>query len=178
MEGMEKKLDENDVSVLLLDKYVDDVQTVLESVGMGIRWNDDKLCWQENWQLEDEKSGRTHSDVTLEAFKDMANSIKDYIQFTVDKPSENASLKVPILDLQVWLEQNGKGEWILMNEFYEKEIASKLYMKKKSAVSERSKMTTLSQEVLRIMKNTCRQVPIECRKEILEEMMLKMERSG
>ena len=47
LEGMEERLVENKVEVYLLDKDVDDVQAVMESMGMGVRWEERWVgcCW-------------------------------------------------------------------------------------------------------------------------------------
>ena len=54
----------------------------------------------------------------MEVLKDIANTIYDCVQFTVDYPTNNDSEKVPVLDLNVYV----KGDQVV-HEFYEKPCA-------------------------------------------------------
>ena len=86
-------------------------------------------------------------------------------------------------DFQVWTEeedtdQESGTKTRLMFEFYEKPMASKLVIMENSALPHRMKITTLSQEIVRRMRNTCRAVSSKRRGEILSVYMKKLERSA
>ena len=65
-----------------------------------------------------------------------------------------------------------------MFEFYEKPMASKLVIMENSALPHRMKITTLCQEIVRRMRNTCRAVSSAGRGEILSVYMRKLQSSG
>ena len=69
--------------------------------------------------------------------KDIANTIYDCVQFTVDCPSSNDSGKVPVLDLNVYI----RGDQIV-HEFYEKPCASKMVIPYSSAHSNKMKIAS------------------------------------
>ena len=112
----------------------------------------------------------------------MANSILPYIQMKEDVATDCPEEKLPMLDFKVWKEEetgeNGEKKTIIKHEFYEKPMASKLVMMNKSALPHRMKVTTLSQEVVRRLKNTARSVGESKRRNILSNMMVKMRRAG
>ena len=82
----------------------------------------------------------------------MANSITTMVQFTGDCPSLNESGKMPLLDLQVWVDNNK-----LWFEHYRKQMANPLLMMNISAMPDIMKRTALTQELVRIRRNilTC-----------------------
>ena len=112
----------------------------------------------------------------------MSNSILPFIQLKEEVASDCKEGRLPMLDFQVWKEmvekEDGEKETLIKYEFYEKPMASKLMIMDRSALPHRIKVTTLSQEVVRRMKNTGRSVGEERRKKILTRMMTKMKRSG
>ena len=115
---------------------------------------------------------------------EMANSLYPYLQFTGELPEDNVNGKCPMLDLQVWKTRTSDGtrdqgyREEIHHEFYQKACSSTLVIMKESAMPERSKIVTLSQEVVRRMRNTGRAEPVESRAEILSDLMLKMKDSG
>lgn len=91
-----------------------------------------------------------------------------------------------MLDVKVWVErheiENLRGErtsrQILLHEFYEKPIVSKLVMMNPSAMPQKQKVTTLVQETIRRLRNTSRRIGKEQRVKILQKFVLKLKRSG
>ena len=84
-----------------------------------------------------------------------------------------------MLDVQVFLEKQKDGKWELKYEYYEKPVTSKMVMMKQSAMGEKCKVTTLTQETIRRMINTCRSTSTSQRAAILSTtMMSKMKASG
>ena len=55
--------------------------------------------------------------------------------------------RVPMLDLEVWVEKDIEGNQQLLYSYYEKPITSSLVIMAKSALIMRMKMTVLSQEI-------------------------------
>ena len=104
----------------------------------------------------------------------MANSICPIIQMTEDCPGLNPDGKLPILDLKVWTNEDGK----ILHEFYRKEMASRHLMLARSAMPEKMKRVSLTQEALRILRNTSTEVPWERVAEMLTDFCLRMKISG
>ena len=131
--------------IYMLDKYVDDVENVQESVGLGTKWTGEKLEWREEWMLQDQQLGRSHTNVTMAAVLNIANSVRPWLQFTSEEPNEKNGWRVPMLDVEVWAEEKDNHQ-ILMYSFYEKEVSSDLVIMKKSAMNEKTKVVTLSRD--------------------------------
>ena len=74
----------------------------------------------------------------------------NYIQFTVDCPSNHPSGWMPLLATQVRVAADNTIDY----KFFEKEISSKYVMMRNSAMSARVKMNCLTQEVIRRLRNT------------------------
>ena len=72
------------------------------------------------------------------------------IQFTFDVPSKNPDSKIAILDLKVNLDQNGN----VIHNFYEKPTKHPQLILANSAISYHQKITIMTQEAIRRMKNT------------------------
>ena len=93
-----------------------------------------------------------------------ANSIHPSIQVTIDFPTNYPDLKIPSLDLKLWLAQQFDSTThttsvILMHEHYCKEVSSKSVVNARSAIPWRDKRTILTQEILRILRNCSSQLP-------------------
>ena len=87
--------------------YVDDTSVVGKKVQRGLRLSEDKSClvWDEQCELEDR--ALSDNEVTARLFCDVANSIEEDIM-TYDVPSRNDDGKMPVLDLNVWIDENFK----------------------------------------------------------------------
>ena len=85
----------------------------------------------------------------------------------VDYPSQNEDGKLPILDLKVWIErkkvegreEEGGDVWVVLHEFYFKDVASKCVINAKLTLPWNCKRTVLTQEILRILLNCSRGFP-------------------
>ena len=108
----------------------------------------------------------------------MASDIFSGITFTCDCPSSNVNGKMPVLDLQLWLEKDESGVGVVRFEYYEKPIASKVVIHKKSAISWTVKRSTLVSEVYRRLYNCDPQVEWQERTEYVNHLVIKMWRSG
>ena len=71
-----------------------------------------------------------------------------------DWPSRNIDKKLPILDMKVWTNENGK----IVFTHYEKPMASKSVINAKSAHPEACKRSVHTQETLRRILNCSRQL--------------------
>ena len=116
-----------------------------------------------------------HSDQrTMNLIKTVADSLDENISVSFDVPSNYDDKKVPILDVKVGMNADGKIEHI----FYRKPIANKTTIMKSSAMDQSQKMKTLSQECFRRLHNTSDNVPESVMNNILNEFMMDLKNSG
>ena len=83
----------------LLERYIDDVNLVVNSISPGTKYENGRLTF--NHEKEDEDRKLPNDKVSMEIIKDIANSIHDMIEFTVDVPSNYADGKMPVLDRKI-----------------------------------------------------------------------------
>ena len=78
---------------------------------MGVRWNKSEASvqWDEEWERQDLEEGRSQDSVTLELFREMANSIAPDFQFTVDTKEDHRDGRITILDFQAWRVEEDPG---------------------------------------------------------------------
>ena len=113
-----------------------------------------------------------------------ANSFYKTLQFKLDIQEKHADKKVPILDFAVWSQREpdctreNQTREAVHHTFYEKEVVSPKVIEYKSAMAIRVKITTLSQEIIRSLKNTSRSATAEERANIITTFMMKMMLSG
>ena len=159
----------------LLLFYVDDTGVAVEELEPGCRFMKEEGKVR---VVEEEVEGdrRVPGDLrTAKVLAEVANSIFDYIQFTVDCPSNHASGWMPLLATQVRVTDDNTIDY----KFFEKEIASKYVMMRNSAMSARVKMNCLTQEVIRRLRNTRESLDWdEIKAPILTNFCKKMARSG
>ena len=156
----------------------------MESLEVGYRWDGKGMTWRKEWEEEDIANGEEDDKRTMREVRKMSDSVLPFIKFKEEVASECKDGKLPMLDFQVWKEvvddeeKEGAKKTNVMFEFYEKPVASKLVVMEKSALPHRVKITTLTQEIIRRMKNTCRRLGKQRRAEIITKFMKKMKRSG
>ena len=80
---------------------------------------------------------------------------------------------MPILDVEVAVKENA-----IRYRYYRKEMANPLVIHQKSAMPEKVKRRCLSNEVMRILRNTSREQPQEVKKFYLSEFSQRMRMSG
>ena len=68
--------------------------------------------------------------------------------------------------------------WKVLFEFFEKTMATNLMVEADSALSREVKLSTLSEEITRRLRNTSLDLESSCRLEILERACVKMKTSG
>ena len=118
--------------------YVDDTMAAAEEVEPGSRFvkEEGKVKVVEE---EVEADRLVAGDLrTARVLSDIGNSIFNFLQFTVDCPSSNASGWMPLLATEVRVAENNTIDY----KFYEKPISSRYVMMRNSAMSARVKMNT------------------------------------
>ena len=96
------------------------------------------------------------------------------IRFSFDLPEKHQDMKLPVLDLKVWLSETDE----LMYEFYEKPTKNVKTILVSSATSWHQKRTILTQEAIRRLKNTSESLGVEAQNRHLNVFMRKLQISG
>ena len=127
--------------------------------------------------LMEKEDVRTMRELSL-----LADSICQDLKTTFDCPGLHEDGKMPLLDLTVWTQlvakEGGKSEWEIVWEYYRKPCAARTVMLARSAMADRTKRSTLTQEAIRILRNCSLSVPWSRRAELLSDFSLRLKISG
>ena len=93
-------------------------------------------------------------------------------------PSDFPNKKMPLLNSQVWIEEDLMNGPQIRYEHYEKSMASKLEIQKDSAMPEQIKIATLVQGGITRLLNTSVELGKIKQNEILSTYMKKLQTSG
>ena len=168
------KLNELEVSYDVIKRYLDDINGVFKTLAPGTEFKNNELRINED-KIEEEKA--IHDDTrTMTVKKDIANSIDSMIQMTIDTPSSHTNNKVPMLDLEVWLEKEDKNK--IYYNFFQKPEKNRLVLMKSSAMPMNQKMNVLTQETFRRLYNTKEEVDSDTKVSILNKFMEDLKVSG
>ena len=113
---------------------------------------------------------KNRAKITFHVLNKIANDIDSMISFTNDVPENYDDMKMPVLDLKVYLDKNN----ILLHEFFEKPTKNPLVTLASSALPWRTKRTVFTQEAIRRMRNTSQRLPPETADRALSKYMLKL----
>ena len=155
-------------------RFKDDINLVAEAVEKGTKWLDGKLTIDETKRLEDKD--KSDSKVTIEVIKEIANNVDPMIRLTSQTPCNFEGGMLPILDVKVKINKNEGNR--LDFEFFEKPTKHPKVILMDSALSFSQKRTILTQECLRILRNTKIELGPEVQKKYLDKFMLKLKMSG
>ena len=186
------------LTIHLLHKYVDDCVMALRTLRRGVIRNmeDQALVWSREWELEDrDKSPEV---ITMTAIASLASSIVKCLNFTYDCPDSRTGTKMPVLDTYMWvgLEQSEAKipegmiamermvktrttvKNVVLYSFYRKPMCNQVPNWRINAAPESQKVATVSQELIRRMKNTSRDLPEEIMEATIREYMEELEEGG
>ena len=148
---------------------MDDTTYACVAIDPGVRFENGELVKKD--ELVEEDRNVADDERTMNVLKDVANSIFDCVQFTVDYPSKNENGKVPILDLEIAVVDNQ-----MIHEHFEKPCAAKMVIPFQSAHSRKMKMAVLVEEGVRRLRNTARGLDEEKRRSVMEKWSRKLRR--
>ena len=154
-------------------RYMDDIRLLLNSIKEGWRWDGTGLAYCRDWQVEDENSGETTTQRTGRVLKDIMNSIISFLNLTIEIEDDFDDKKLPTLDIKIWY-KGGK----VLHEHFEKVMKTNLVLEQRSALNENTKMSSLSQKVVRILLNCSEELDNDSRVKHLEEFSTKLSTSG
>ena len=110
---------------------------------------------------------------TAELLTKIANSIHKSISVKADFPSKNRNGRMPLLDLKVWVGDDG----LVKFSFYSKECSSKFLIPFHSAQSIGMKKRMLANEAFRRLVNISPDLPWVESVRVMDEFCVKMWRS-
>ena len=168
-----EKVSKAGLRMMLYERYVDDSNQVAEVPAVGTRYDIEQSKLVVDPQLRDHN---TPADERLaKVLLAIANTVMGCVEMEGDWPSKNEDGKMPILDMQVWMDQEGT----LMYKHYEKKVSSKTVLNAKSAHSAACKRSVHTQEVMRRLLNTSHRLSWEEEAApIITEYMDRMKEAG
>ena len=159
---------------LMIQRYVDDLNAVLSKLEPGVRYNHQEGKLEVQEELVEEDTRREGDERTMAVFGQIANSIDLDMEVEVDYPTKHASRWMPILDMQMTMGANNQVVYM----FYRKPMCSRYTMLANSAVSDRVKRTTMTNEALRRLLCCSKDLEEVKRVEVMEDYARLLKRSG
>ena len=161
---------------------IDDGDVFMQVFEKGWRWEGGDMKWRLEYKEEDEELDEEDDVRVMREFRRLCNSIWPWIQVKEDVGSKYEDKKLPILDLKVYVvelvNEYGVKYWVPRWSFYEKPMKSQYVLMKESAMGKKTKVTTLTQEVIRRLRNTSREAEDSEREEVMTKFAVKMWKSG
>ena len=162
--------------------YVDDDFLIFEFLPPGARWCSETKKMEVRQELVEMDLEVREDTRTMRELSLMADSLCPVLKTTFDCPGLQESGQMPLLNLQVWVERVNKGgggaEWEVMWEYYRKPCSTRTLMLARSAMSDRTKRSALTQEAIQILRNCSRSLPWTRRAAHLSDFSLRMKISG
>ena len=105
--AMEDRMRTSQMTSFFTEKYVDDVEVVLENLPVGSRWDPtgESISRTEESTEEDIASGKSRDQITMEVWKEMASNLVPGLKFTVDTVDNHNDRRLPMLDFKLWKEE-------------------------------------------------------------------------
>ena len=171
---------------------MDDVTVLMTALKRGVRWDSKKhrVAYSIDWEEEDILENLSDSKRTMNVVQNIMNSIFKNIQVTVEVPENFDDDKLPVLDFKCWVDTKEYYQHIddtsktpvltkrILYTFFEKEMSSKFSIMKTSALPEKSKISSLSNDMLRRMKNVSELLDQETRNIVVDNYARRLLMSG
>ena len=145
-----------------LKYYVDDGKLALETFPPGARLVNGKVVVMDEHKESDKII--PHDKRTANIILQLANSVTNTIKLTIEYPTNNSSGWMTILDIQVRVRDNR-----IEYKFYKKSMANHLTAMERSAVPDKIKRCSHTQEVIRRLRNTSINIDWSTKADILSE---------
>jgi hypothetical protein len=160
------------IPLVLLQRYVDDVNGAGSKLDRGtavvVREGQAEL------EVREEDTASEDDAFTAKVYQAVANTIRPKsIRMTVDYPSNHASQKLPILDMEVWPED---GQ--LLFQFYRKPMSSRALIMPRSAITTRETRNILLEEGNRRLRCCAPSLPWATKAAFLTGFAIDMMDSG
>ena len=159
-------LENNKLKVLLCKSYVDDVRWLLAKIVMGYKYEPEvkQLIYDLGYEVK--HTALSDYSYTSMVMLDIMNDVVGDMCFTIENQCEYENKRLPTLDFS--LKYITKGVHKVQYLFFKKPMASKLAIIQTSALAENIKSNTITQETIRRLSNTGRDITQVLRNNILE----------
>ena len=125
-------------------------------------------------EMIEEDEGKEVDELTMEVFKQVADSVDENIEVEVDFPSKNEDKMMPILDMKMKMNRDNQ----VVYKFYRKPQSNSRVMMARSALSDKQKRSTMSSEAMRRLMCCSPNLDNRERDKVMEDFALLMKRSG
>ena len=171
---LKKMLAENQISTEEDSRYIDDVRTILHAIKKGWRWTGKQLEFKESWRKEEEEINVSETAKTASVLGEMMNCVMPELKFTTETHEDFQDGTLPTLDTQLWVDEEG----FVRYRYFEKPMCTKKVISRRSAMGENGKVASLSQDLIRRLKNTSQELSQQVKNEIVDQYCTKMASSG
>ena len=166
-------LEEVEVKIENAFRYMNDLRHILPSIKLGWRWSKGRLIFRKCLEEEERELGISKEAKRASVMLYIQNSNLSCLKFEMETPEMFIEQKLPTLDFKCWMYGNK-----IMYSFFQKAVAKKTLIQRKSALGENCKVASLSQNMVRRMKNTSEELPDTERVSIINEYCAQLEASG
>eukprot|EP00794_Sanderia_malayensis_P016493 gene16493-18133_t len=159
---LKERLSHTEIKMQMYSRYVDDIDIVCTAVSNPV-----------DTEMPDKSA--------MKMVQNVANSIHESIQVTIDFPSNHENGRMPVLDTEQWIEKvnvNGAIKNQVLHSHYMKKISSKHLINKGSALSNEMKSNVLVADLVRVMRNVSLKCDEEERMKHIQHYINRMQFSG
>ena len=153
----------------LFVRYIDDIRYYGPPIARYWRWT--HSGWVFDCNIEDH---RDPTQRTCEELNKVFDSIFSFLRFTTENETDFTTGYLPTIDVETKVLNNG----IIDYRFFIKPMKNNMVIQKGTALSRNTVFSSLRQEILRRMLNTCEFTEWNCRLRIIEDMVQLMKNSG
>ena len=129
-------MEENDMRSIMYKRYKDDVNFVVENIGVitGI-------------------SKHEREEQTVSKVKELAERIDPSIRVTTDMCLNYNDRRLPLLDIKIWIGRDSEGNSRILHTHYIKDVSTRAVLNANSSHDNRTKASVMVNEAFRILKN-------------------------
>ena len=154
---------------MMFVRYVDDLRIFCYPIKRGWRWTEQG--WKFDLHYKDVRDEETR---TQEEVCKSLNSLMNFLSFTAETQKDFSNKMLPTLDVQIRVEENGK----LFFKHFSKPTNNNITIQRGTALSQEIIFSSLRQELIRRLKNTCMEASSNERVSIVEDFIQIMINSG
>ena len=157
------------LKTIMFIRYVDDIRIYCYPIKQGWYWSD------MGWIFKNEENdNRSPLERTEEEICKSLNTVFDFLEFTAETEQHFADQMLPTLDVKLKVLGNG----MVTYEHFSKPTNNNLVVQKGTALSSDIIFSSLRQELIRRMTNTCILVDISKRLDVVEAYISLLVNSG
>ena len=166
-------MEESKLEAVVRFRYVDDLRIIMGAIKEGWRWEKGRMKFRKTWEIEELKKGMSRSEKTAIEMNKIMNDIFPELKFEMEYPEMFDTGRLPTLDFECFVEYG-----LIKYSFYQKPMAKKTLIARKSALPENTKVASLSQNLVRRMKHCSELLPDSERKRIVDTFANQVHGSG